>query len=316
MKSLVRPVQIQDIADFEKIWREFILSETNEVDRFLHPLKFSGSAFLLSKLWKFFFSETSFWDNFLVYEVDNKIAGFMEIFSPGSKAYQFFIRNFVISRAFRNRGYGSAFLKEIIKRFSSSGGREIFLEVRHDNRAVNFYKKSGFINIASRYYMTLLKDNEKLEKEKSPGFRSWNHSSDRDKLNDLMEGSSMVALINLIPFFPRCNYIDHYLDNLFFKLKRQRLDVYVLENDKNFQAYGVIYSYFKHNKALLEIIFNPGISHTVIEDFLKAIIDRIKPETNILFSFMDTQKVAGSVFKELGGSPYRENIIMRFASSD
>jgi ribosomal protein S18 acetylase RimI-like enzyme len=312
MKSLIRPVYYRDLTVFNEIWHEFILAETSQEDRFLHPLKFSGLDFLTGKLFKFLLGDPSFWDNFFIYEIDDKIAGFMEIFHSSGRKYQIFIRNFIISSLYRNRGYGKSFLKEIINKFSRTDRREFYLEVRRDNRAVNFYKRAGFVNIASKYYMGLTRGIEEINYEKLDCFRYWNPSEDYDKLNDLMESASCLPSINLIPYFPESNYIEHYLDNLLLKYKREKLDIYVLESDHSIQAYSVIYYYFKHKKAFLEIIFNPGLSHKLFENFFKMIIHNITSGIEILFSFTDMQKMAGDIFLDLGGKLYRENIIMRY----
>lgn len=92
MKSIIRPVYYRDLPFFEEIWKEFILSETSSEDRFLHPLSFSGVDFLAGKFMKSILGEPSFWDNFLVYEIDGKLTGFMEVSYLPGKSYTVFIK--------------------------------------------------------------------------------------------------------------------------------------------------------------------------------------------------------------------------------
>lgn len=311
MKSIIRPVYYRDLHFFEEIWKDFILSETSSEDRFLHPLRFSGVDFFTGKFLKSIAGEPSFWDNFLVYEVDGTLTGFMEVsISPGNSG-ELFIKNFVISSSHRNRGLGKDFLHDIIEKFYAQGIREFYLEVRKDNRAVNFYRRAGFVNRGLKYYMIFTRDNNKIISEEHEGFRYWNPSLDTHRLNEFIKKSSMPSE-SLIPYFPEYNYMEHYMDNLMLKYKREKLEVYMLEIDNVIKASSVIYYYFNHNKALLDIIFNMGISLSLFEQFFKLVINRIKSDINVIFSFNDTQKIAGSLLEESGGKIYRENILMKY----
>jgi GNAT superfamily N-acetyltransferase len=315
MKSIVRPVYYRDLPIFEKIWKDFILSETSSEDRFLHPLRFSGIDFFTGKLLKTIEWGSSFWDNFYVYEVDGTLAGFMEVsISPG-KSCDLFIKNFVISSSCRNRGWGRDFLNDIIEKFSLKGIREFYLEVRKDNRAVNFYRRAGFINRGSKYYMIFTGGNNKIINEEQEGFRYWSPSLDTDRLNEFMKKFSLPSE-SLITHFPEYNYMEHHMDNLILKYKREKLEVYILEIDNVIKASSVIYYYFNHNKALMDIIFDSGISFSLLENFFKLVINRIKSGINVIFSFNDTQKIAGSFLEEFGGNIYRENILMKYMIDD
>ena len=311
MKSIIRPVYYRDIPLFEEIWKDFILSETSCEDRFLHPLRFSSVDFLTGKFLKSILGESSFWDNFLVYEIDGTLTGFMEVSHLPGKSEELFIKNFVISSSFRNRGLGKDFLHDIIKKFSAQGIREFHLEVRKDNRAVNFYRRSGFLNRGSKYYMIFTGDNNKIISEEHEGFRYWIPSQDTDRLNEFMRKSSVQSEC-LIPAFPEYNYIEHYMDNLILKYKKEKLDVYILEIDNTIKAFSVIYYYFNYNKALLDIVFNMGLPLMLLEQFFKLVMNRIKSGINVIFSFNDTQKKTASLLEKLGGNIYRENILMKY----
>ncbi|MEQ8190622.1 MAG: GNAT family N-acetyltransferase [Candidatus Eremiobacterota bacterium] len=311
MKSIIRPVYYKDLSLFEKIWKDFILSETSSEDRFLHPLRLSCAGFITGKFLKSILGEPSFWDNFLVYEVDGTIKGFMEVCPSPGKSDGLFIKNFVISSSYRNRGLGKDFLYDIIDKFSAHGIREFYLEVRKDNRAVNFYRRAGFFNRGSKYYMIFTSQSNKIITEEQEGFKLWVPYLDTHRLNDFMRKSTALSEC-LIPCFPEYNYIEHYMDNLILKYKREKLEVYMLEIDNVIKASSVIYYYFKHNKALMDIIFDTAIPFSLIEQFLKLIINRIKSGINVIFSFNDMQKTAGNLLEKLGGKIYRENILMKY----
>ncbi|MEQ8225253.1 MAG: GNAT family N-acetyltransferase [Candidatus Eremiobacterota bacterium] len=315
MKSIIRPVYYRDLPFFEEIWKEFILSETSSEDRFLHPLSFSGVDFLAGKFMKSILGEPSFWDNFLVYEIDGKLTGFMEVSYLPGKSYTVFIKNFVISSSCRNRGLGKDFLHDIVEKFSAHSIREFYLEVRKDNRAVNFYRRAGFLNRGSKYYMIFTRDNDKIISEEHEGFRYWIPSQDTPRLNEFIQQSSLMSEC-LIPQFPEYNYIEHYMDNLMLKYKREKLDVYILEIDNVIKAFSVIYYYFNHNKALLDIVFNMGTPLILLEQFLKLVMNRIKAGVNVIFSFSDIQKRPVSLLEELGGKIYRENMLMKYVKSE
>lgn len=312
MKSIIRPVYYKDIFLFEEIWKDFILSETSSEDRFLYPLRFSSVDFFAGKFLKSILGEPSFWDNFLIYEVDGKLTGFMEVSHLPGTSYTMFIKNFVISSSFRNRGLGREFLHDIVEKFFAQGIMEFYLEVRKDNRAVNFYRRAGFVNRGSKYYMIFRRDNNKVISEEHEGFKYWSPSLDTHRLNEFMQKSSLMSEF-LIPKFPEYNYIEHYMDNLMLTYKREKLDVYILEMDNVIKAFSVIYYYFKHNKALLDIVFNMDIPPVLLEQFFKLVLNRIKSGINVIFSFNDTQKQFISLLEEWGGEIYRENVLMTYS---
>ena len=73
-----------------------------------------------------------------VYEIDNKVIGFIHIMVSFDSAD---IVNIVIDDKYRNNGYGKELISYAIK---DNNLHELNLEVRKSNKAVNFYLNNGF----------------------------------------------------------------------------------------------------------------------------------------------------------------------------
>jgi len=303
MKPLIRPLAFGDMAVFERTWTDFILSETSEEDRFLYPVRFFRPGFFLKKL----FNSDSFWDNFLVYEADNKMAGFMEVLPHPRKKGEVFVKNFVILPSLRGRGYGRVFLDGIIEKYSDGSINKLSLEVRENNPAVNFYKKTGFKVIDKRISMRLiLKESE--ESMPLPGFRP-GENKDRETLNNMMKICDEKGLspgFNLVPYFPE----NFNVKKASKRWKKENFDLYVLDPEGRIEAYGVVYSYLEFGTALLEIIHMPDVSSDLLRSFLGSIIEKVKGCVKLLFSFTGREEILKSAFESAGGTVYRADTIM------
>ncbi len=92
-------------------------------------------------------------EGFIVAEINRTVVGYVVGFLSGEGKGRIF--SFAVHPSYRNRGIGSALLKEIIDIFSRYGVSEIILEVRLGNiKARRFYEKHGFYRtgIAEKYY--------------------------------------------------------------------------------------------------------------------------------------------------------------------
>lgn len=88
----------------------------------------------------------------LVYEEDNTIAGYLDIWITFEKAQ---IANIAVRKAYQGKGIGQALLDEAIKIANDNNCENVSLEVRVGNEvAINLYEKNEFINVATRkhYY--------------------------------------------------------------------------------------------------------------------------------------------------------------------
>ncbi len=92
-------------------------------------------------------------DGFIVAQINGLLVGYIVGFQASKDAGRIF--SFAVSPAYRNRGIGSALLKEIINIFGKVGVSKIILEVRSGNvRAIKFYERHGFykVGVAENYY--------------------------------------------------------------------------------------------------------------------------------------------------------------------
>lgn len=90
--------------------------------------------------------------NWLIYETDNKIVGFLNYDSIYDKAE---IEYIYVDPLYRNKNIATNLLNEMIRLLNESNINSITLEVRSDNTsAINFYEKNNFKNAAIRknYY--------------------------------------------------------------------------------------------------------------------------------------------------------------------
>ena len=88
----------------------------------------------------------------LVIEEDHRVMGFVV---GRGVARQWELENIAIRGQARRRGLGSHLLGEFLHHIQSTGGREVFLEVRESNRAARaLYEKWAFIEAGRRksYY--------------------------------------------------------------------------------------------------------------------------------------------------------------------
>ncbi len=99
-------------------------------------------------------------DNFLCLKVvvDKKIVGgiILSIVLDEAEIYDIFVRE-----KFQREGIGSKLLNYVEGLLLKMGIRKLFLEVRASNhKAINFYKKNGFLKIGIRhnYYKSPLED--------------------------------------------------------------------------------------------------------------------------------------------------------------
>ena len=90
--------------------------------------------------------------NWLIYETDNKIVGFLNYDSIYDKAE---IEYIYVDPLYRNKNIATHLLNEMIRLLNESNINSITLEVRSDNTsAIKFYEKNNFKNAAIRknYY--------------------------------------------------------------------------------------------------------------------------------------------------------------------
>ena len=306
MKSLIRPLYYSDIMLFKAGWLDFVHRETSKEDRFLYPLRFFSLTFVLYKL----FCLDDFWHNFLAYEVDGNIAGFMEVLPHPRNEEELFIKNFVILPDLRNKGYGGQFLEDIVREYTV---KTFSLEVRENNPAVNFYKRYGFKSTGARIAVILRPENKKnTDNLLLSHIREWEPLRDSRRLNKIMkvcdEEDDFIGF-NLLPFVP-LNGIK-FADMVTQKLKREALKIYVLEEEGEIIAYCVIYFYLKQDKALLEFVYIPSLSDEIIGAFVKFIISKVDRKITLLFSFTDRQRGVRIASVNGGGEIYRTDTIMK-----
>ncbi len=92
-------------------------------------------------------------DGFIVAEINGFVVGFIVGFTASETTGRIF--SLAVLPEYRNRGIGSALLKEIIDVFRENKVAEIILEVRAGNvKAKRFYERHGFYQtgIAKKYY--------------------------------------------------------------------------------------------------------------------------------------------------------------------
>ncbi|MBP3766247.1 MAG: ribosomal protein S18-alanine N-acetyltransferase [Bacilli bacterium] len=90
--------------------------------------------------------------NWLIYETDNKIVGFLNYDSIYDKAE---IEYIYVNPSYRNNNIATNLLNEMIRLLNECNINSITLEVRSDNLcAIKFYEKNKFKNAAIRknYY--------------------------------------------------------------------------------------------------------------------------------------------------------------------
>ena len=90
--------------------------------------------------------------NWLIYETDNKIVGFLNYDSIYDKAE---IEYIYVDPLYRNKNIATNLLNEMIRLLDECNINSITLEVRSDNTsAIKFYEKNNFKNAAIRknYY--------------------------------------------------------------------------------------------------------------------------------------------------------------------
>jgi len=76
---------------------------------------------------------------FLVYEVDGKVVGLIRGNYDGSRAI---IHELSVHPAYQKRGVGTAFVKEIVKRFQERGAPTVSATVTEES--LGFWQKVGF----------------------------------------------------------------------------------------------------------------------------------------------------------------------------
>ena len=89
----------------------------------------------------------------LVIEEDSSVNGFVIGRGAGG---DWEIENIAVAGPARRRGLGSRLLREFLHHVRSSGGGQVFLEVRESNRAARaFYEKWAFVEAGRRkgYYL-------------------------------------------------------------------------------------------------------------------------------------------------------------------
>ncbi|MBZ5522944.1 MAG: ribosomal protein S18-alanine N-acetyltransferase [Acidobacteriia bacterium] len=94
----------------------------------------------------------------LVVEDDGEVAGFL---AARESAGEWEIENLAVSGPARRRGLGSRLLGEFLHQARSSGGRDVFLEVRESNTAARaLYEKWAFCEAGRRkqYYQDPCED--------------------------------------------------------------------------------------------------------------------------------------------------------------
>lgn len=92
-------------------------------------------------------------ESFIVAEINGLVIGYVVGFLAEKETGRIF--SLAVHQAYRDRGVGSALLKEIIDIFSGAGVAEVILEVRSGNlRAKRFYERHGFhqTGVAKQYY--------------------------------------------------------------------------------------------------------------------------------------------------------------------
>ncbi|HEY9204398.1 MAG TPA: ribosomal protein S18-alanine N-acetyltransferase [Candidatus Methanoperedens sp.] len=92
-------------------------------------------------------------DSFIVAQINGLLVGYIVGFQASEETGRIF--SFAVSLPYRNRGIGSALLKEIINIFTKAGVLRIILEVRSGNAsAIRFYERHGFhkVGVAENYY--------------------------------------------------------------------------------------------------------------------------------------------------------------------
>lgn len=92
-------------------------------------------------------------NHYYVYELDNKVVGYISIVFDGFIAE---ILNFCVDVNYQNNKIGSKILNEIIDIYTKLNCESIILEVRESNkRAIHVYKKNLFKEISKRkgYYL-------------------------------------------------------------------------------------------------------------------------------------------------------------------
>ena len=90
--------------------------------------------------------------NWLIYETDNKIVGFLNYDSIYDKAE---IEYIYVDPLYRNKNIATNLLNEMIRLLDECNINSITLEVRSDNTsAIKFYEKNGFksASIRKNYY--------------------------------------------------------------------------------------------------------------------------------------------------------------------
>jgi len=91
-------------------------------------------------------------------EGGSRIAGFL---AGRESAGEWEIENIAVIASARRTGLGSRLLREFLHQIQSSGGREVFLEVRESNRAARaLYEKWAFQELGRRkqYYTDPVED--------------------------------------------------------------------------------------------------------------------------------------------------------------
>jgi|Deesub1362B_J571_1020462.scaffolds.fasta_scaffold00237_15 ribosomal-protein-alanine N-acetyltransferase len=118
---MVRPYRPTDFREIVSIEREAFSPKNPAYDIFMY---ISNSS------------------DFLIAEVNGKIAGFISVMDSGADAR---IMSFAVKNEYRGKGIGGILLDSIINRSIKREKMRVVLEVRISNFiAINLYKKRGF----------------------------------------------------------------------------------------------------------------------------------------------------------------------------
>lgn len=107
---------------------------------------------IIEKEFHVIYNKDNVYTNWLIYEIDNKIVGFINYDSIYDKSEIEYI--YVLDK-YRRSGIATELLNKMLEELNNKGIKNVTLEVNSNNRqAINFYEKNGFKNVAIRknYY--------------------------------------------------------------------------------------------------------------------------------------------------------------------
>ncbi len=131
---MIRNFRTEDIEDICRIEKELFPEDPWDSDTFIN--EFSSNPFA----------------NLFVYEVNNEIAGYVDLWISYENAE---IADIAVTSSYQHQHIGSALMDYCIQKCMESGCINISLEVRISNKnAIALYEKEGFIKAARRrhYY--------------------------------------------------------------------------------------------------------------------------------------------------------------------